>query len=60
MRQAKHLGGSAFQFYSHSLQHSTLERLQLESQLRKAIAQCQLDVFYQPKLCLATRAPARS
>ena len=54
MRQAKHLGGGTFQFYSHSLQHSTLERLQLESQLRKAIAQCQLDVFYQPKLCLAT------
>ena len=54
MQQAKHLGGSTFQFYSHSLQHSTLERLQLENQLRKAIAQSQLDVFYQPKLCLAT------
>ena len=54
MRQAKHLGGGTFQFYSHSLQHSTLERLQLESQLRKAIALGQLDVFYQPKLCLAT------
>ena len=54
MHQAKHLGGGTFQFYSHSLQRSTLERLQLENQLRKAIAERQLDVFYQPKLCLAT------
>ena len=54
MQQAKHLGGGTFQFYSHSLQRSTLERLQLENQLRKAIAERQLDVFYQPKLCLAS------
>ena len=54
MQQAKHLGGGTFQFYSHSLQDSTLERLQLENQLRKAIAERQLEVFYQPKLCLAT------
>ena len=54
MQLAKHLGGGTFQFYSHSLQHSTLERLQLENQLRKAIAERQLNVFYQPKLCLAT------
>ena len=54
MLQAKHLGGGSFQFFSHSLQHSTLERLQLENQLRKAIAEQQLTVFYQPKMCLAT------
>ena len=54
MQQAKHLGGGTFQFYSHSLQNSTFERLQLENQLRKALAERQLNVFYQPKLCLAT------
>ena len=54
MRQAKHFGGGNFQFYSHSLQASTLERLQLENQLRKAIEEQQLKVFYQPKMCLAT------
>ena len=54
MQQAKHLGGGTFQFYSHSLQRSTLESLQLENQLRKAIAERQLNVLYQPKLCLAT------
>lgn len=54
MQQAKHFGGGTFQFFSHSLQHSPLERLQLENQLRKAIAEGQLSVFYQPKLCLKT------
>ena len=54
MQQAKHLGGGRFQFYSDSLQDSTLERLKLENQLRKAITESQLNVFYQPKLCLAT------
>jgi len=54
MQHAKHLGGDNFQFYTESLQASTLERLQLENQLRKAIEERQLKVFYQPKLCLAT------
>src|SRR5471032_1709956 len=54
MQHAKHLGGNNFQFYTESLQASTLERLQLEIQLRKAIDEHQLEVFYQPKLCLAT------
>ncbi|ROM92138.1 GGDEF domain-containing phosphodiesterase [Pseudomonas brassicacearum] len=54
MQHAKHLGGNNFRFYTDSLQASTLERLQLENQLRKAIEEKQLKVFYQPKLCLAT------
>ncbi|MFJ4144191.1 EAL domain-containing protein [Pseudomonas sp. NPDC089734] len=52
MRHAKHLGGNNFQFFTDSLQASTLERLQLEIQLRKAIEDHQLQVFYQPKLLL--------
>jgi diguanylate cyclase (GGDEF)-like protein/PAS domain S-box-containing protein len=54
MQHAKHLGGNNFQFFTESLQASTLERLQLEIQLRKAIEDKQLEVFYQPKLSLAT------
>ncbi|MCF4995306.1 EAL domain-containing protein [Pseudomonas syringae] len=54
MQHAKHLGGNNFQFYTDSLQATTLERLQLENQLRKAIEEQQLNVFYQPKLCLET------
>ncbi|MEE4138961.1 putative bifunctional diguanylate cyclase/phosphodiesterase [Pseudomonas viridiflava] len=54
MQHAKHLGGNNFQFFTQSLQASTLERLQLETQLRRAIEEQQLQVFYQPKLCLRT------
>jgi diguanylate cyclase (GGDEF)-like protein/PAS domain S-box-containing protein len=54
MQHAKHLGGNTFQFYTQSLQAGTLERLQLETHLRKAIEERQLEVFYQPKLCLAS------
>ncbi len=54
MQHAKHLGGDNFQFYTESLQASTLDRLQLENQLRKAIDERQLEVYYQPKVCLAS------
>jgi len=54
MQHAKHLGGNNFQFYTGSLQARTLERLQMEIQLRRAIEEGQLEVFYQPKLALAT------
>ena len=53
MQHAKHLGGNTFQFFTDNLQACTLERLQLETQLRKAIDSDQLEVFYQPKLRLA-------
>lgn len=53
MQHAKHLGGNTFQFFTDNLQACTLERLQMETQLRKAIEEGQLEVFYQPKLCLA-------
>ena len=54
MQHAKHLGGNTFQFFTDNLQACTLERLQLENQLRKGIDEGQLEVFYQPKLCLAS------
>ncbi|WP_437879932.1 EAL domain-containing protein [Pseudomonas sp. LRF_L74] len=54
MQHAKHLGGNTFQFYTDNLQACTLERLQLENQLRKGIGEGQLEVFYQPKLHLAS------
>ena len=54
MQHAKHLGGNTFQFFTDNLQACTLERLQLENQLRKGIHEGQLEVFYQPKQCLAS------
>lgn len=53
MQHAKHLGGNNFQFYNDQLQACTLERLQLEQQLRRAIEEGQLQAYYQPKLTLA-------
>ncbi|MGE8504982.1 MAG: EAL domain-containing protein [Pseudomonas sp.] len=52
VQHAKHLGGNTFQFFTDNLQACTLERLQLENRLRKAIDDGQLEVFYQPKLDL--------
>lgn len=52
MQHAKHLGGNTFQFFTDNLQACTVERLQLENQLRKGIELGQLEVYYQPKLSL--------
>jgi diguanylate cyclase (GGDEF)-like protein len=54
MKQAKRLGGDGFQFYTESMQADAHDRLQLESQLRRALELRQLEVFYQPKLGLGT------
>ncbi|SDS99143.1 diguanylate cyclase/phosphodiesterase with PAS/PAC sensor(s) [Halopseudomonas litoralis] len=54
MQHAKHLGGSCFQFYSAELPARNTDRLRLENELRKAIAEGQLQIHYQPKLHLAS------
>lgn len=54
MQHAKHLGGNSLQFFTEHLSGYSLERLQLENQLRKALDEDQLIVHYQPKLHLAT------
>lgn len=54
MYQSKRLGGNQFHFYSQELQASSMEKLQLETQLRKAILEDQIIVYYQPKMTLAT------
>ncbi|MFN3580480.1 MAG: EAL domain-containing protein [Pseudomonas sp.] len=54
MQHAKHLGGNGLQFFTHNMQAYSLDRLQLENQLRKALEEDQLVVHYQPKLHLAT------
>jgi diguanylate cyclase (GGDEF)-like protein/PAS domain S-box-containing protein len=50
MQHAKHLGGNTLQFFTERLQTSSLENLQLENQLRRALDEGQLEVFYQPRL----------
>lgn len=54
MYHAKEQGKNNFQFFSESLRTQSLERLALESSLRKAIEQDQLLLHYQAKLDLKT------
>jgi diguanylate cyclase (GGDEF)-like protein/PAS domain S-box-containing protein len=52
MQHAKHLGGNTLQFFTERLQAPSLENLRLENQLRRAIEENQLEVFYQPRVSM--------
>ncbi len=52
MYHAKELGRANFQFYRDDLNAHALERLELETSLRRAIENEDLVVYYQPKLAL--------
>jgi len=52
MRHAKHLGGNTLQFFTDRLQVPSLENLKLENQLRRAIEEGQLELYYQPRMNL--------
>jgi len=51
---AKHLGGNSYQFYTEELQNVSVERLNLETGLRKAIQNNEFEVYYQPKMDLSS------
>lgn len=52
--RAKDKGGNAYEFYSPELGKKANRRLSLENNLRKAIENDQLVVYYQPKVNLST------
>ncbi len=54
MKHAKSSGRNGYQFYSDELDKVTLERLTLETQLRRAAARQELALHYQPKIDLST------
>ncbi len=54
MHHAKRCGRDNFQYYSPELTSSARERLQIESDLRKAVVRSELELFYQPKVDLLT------
>ena len=45
--------GNTVQFFTERLQSTSLENLKLENQLRQALEEGQLEVFYQPRLNVA-------
>jgi len=52
MASAKRAGGNACEFFESSMNQSAFERLVLENELREAVREDQLVVFYQPKVCM--------
>ncbi len=55
MYRAKEYGGNQYQFYTPSLGKQSLERLELEEDLRKAIAREEFFLCYQPQFDLNTQ-----
>ena len=53
MYQAKRSGGGVFQYFTKDMNAAAHEHVQLETALRKAVANKSFSLFYQPKLNLA-------
>ena len=56
LRQAKEAGRNGYRFYSKEFNDKAAHRLSIENQLRKAIERGELELFYQPKMRVETRA----
>jgi diguanylate cyclase (GGDEF)-like protein len=54
MYRAKTAGKNRYKFFTESMNANAFRRLQLENQLRKAVDQERLAVYYQPKIDLQT------
>ncbi len=54
MYRAKELGRNTWQFYAPSMSERTLERLEIEADLRHALERDEFALYYQPQLDLAT------
>jgi diguanylate cyclase (GGDEF)-like protein len=54
MYHAKDLGRNNFQFYTQSMNSTTLERLALENHLRKALERREFILYYQPQFDILT------
>lgn len=54
MYHAKSAGGNRYQFYSESLNRNALRQLEVESLIREALRDDLLEVYFQPKIHVAT------
>jgi|GEM_PF-547131 len=52
MYEAKKLGRNRFQFFTESIQVTSLTRLSITSDMRKALIEQQFVLYYQPIICL--------
>ncbi|WP_404402258.1 EAL domain-containing protein [Idiomarina seosinensis] len=50
MYHAKQRSGDCYQFFSQSMNENAIQRLQIENEVRGAIREQRVDVFYQPKI----------
>lgn len=50
MSRSKELADNAYQFYTPAMHANSVERLKLETELRKALSRDEFVVFYQPKI----------
>ncbi|MEW6996921.1 EAL domain-containing protein [Colwelliaceae bacterium BS250] len=55
MYHAKDQGRRCFKFYSESLNTRSLERLQIEQSLRKALVNDEFELYYQPQVDINTK-----
>jgi len=53
VQKAKFQGGDQIQLFDESLKSFSRERLEMEQELKKALQQDQLEVYYQPKLSIS-------
>jgi diguanylate cyclase (GGDEF)-like protein/PAS domain S-box-containing protein len=54
MYRAKERGRNTYEFFTKELTQSSLARLQMETNLRRAIDRAELRVYLQPQFCLAS------
>jgi diguanylate cyclase (GGDEF)-like protein len=54
MYRAKENGKARYELFDHGMHARAVSRLQLESDLRRAVEQKEFSVFYQPIVCLQT------
>ena len=54
MYAAKAAGKNQYRFFDPDMNHSAMERIELEQDLRHALKRDELELHYQPKLCVAS------
>ncbi|HUF74456.1 MAG TPA: EAL domain-containing protein [Gammaproteobacteria bacterium] len=54
MYHAKQRGKAGYQYYSSEMNAASVERLRIETGLRRALDECQLEVHFQPQLDIST------